>query len=216
MGCEDRRLPVEFVERMRELEQTYLSSDDPIRQSGFLAGPERWREERELILDAVTQDGDLIDVGCANGFLLECLVAWAAERGMRLVPYGVDIGAELIELAKRRIPHHADHFWVGNSWEWRPPRRFRYVYALYDCVPDEFLREYVERLLAHYVSPDGRVMLGAYGSYSRNEPARHLSRDLAEWGFRAAGSSRRGEFPVARVTWIEAAHTRAAAEVDHS
>ena len=209
MPSDSDSLPPEFVERVRELERAYLSTDDPIRQSGFLAGPERWRNERELILDPMDEDGDILDVGCANGYLLECLVGWAAERGIRLVPYGVDIGARLIELAKRRLPQYADHFWVANSWEWHPPRRFRYVYALYDCVPDEFLREYVGRLLSHYVEENGTLIVGAYGSYSRNEPARDLARDLAGWGFRVAGSSVRGKFPVARVVWMTAHCARA-------
>ena len=209
MPSDSDSLPPEFVERMREFESAYLSTDDPIRQSGFLGGPERWQLERELILDAVDEDGDLIDVGCANGYLLECLVRWAGERGLRLVPYGVDIGPKLIELARQRLPQYADHLWVGNAWEWRPSRRFRYVYSLYYCVPDEFLRQYVERLLAHYVEEKGTLILGAYGSYSRNEPARDLARDLAGWGFKVAGSSARGELPAARVVWIRAHCARA-------
>ncbi len=83
MGLDSKPLPREFIEQMRELERSYLASDDPLRQSGFLAGPERWRAERELVLDAVTGDGDLIDVGCANGYLLECLVGWARSRAAR-------------------------------------------------------------------------------------------------------------------------------------
>jgi len=208
MELDDRALPPDFLDEMRELERAYLSTDDPIRQSGFLAGPERWRLERELILDAIMEDGDLLDVGCANGYLLECLLDWAAGRGICLTPYGVDIGPQLIELAKRRLPEYADHFWVANAWEWRPPRRFHYVYALHDCVPDGFLRAYVERLLAHYVSPDGLLIVGAYGSYSRNEPARDLARDLTEWGFLVAGTAARGPLPAARVAWVEAARAR--------
>ncbi len=79
-------LPPDFRARARSLEAAYLESDDPIRQSGFGGGPERWRAERQPILDAVEGDGDLLDIGCANGYLLECLVAWGAERGLALTP----------------------------------------------------------------------------------------------------------------------------------
>jgi SAM-dependent methyltransferase len=127
MGSEDDRLPEEFLQQLREVEQAYLSTDDPILQSGFLAGPDRWCRERRIILEAVAGDGDFLDVGCANGYLLECLLEWAKERGIALTPFGVDQGAGLIELARQRLPDYADHFWVANAWDWRPPRRFRYV-----------------------------------------------------------------------------------------
>jgi len=61
---------------------------------------------------------------------------------------------------------------VVNAWDWRPPRRYRYVYVLWDCVPESYLTEFVRRLLARLVAPGGRlilVRLGAYGSFSRNE-----------------------------------------------
>ena len=65
------------MRRQRALEDAYLRSDDPIRQSGFGGGAERWRAERSPILEAVDGDGDLLDIGCANGYLAECLVEWA-------------------------------------------------------------------------------------------------------------------------------------------
>src|SRR5262245_59123546 len=132
-------LSAAFLERLRALERSYLRETDPVRQSGFGGGHERWRVERELFLDALIEDGDLLDVGCANGFLLECLVAWAQERHLRLTPYGVDFGEALIDCAKRRLPQYASHFWVANAWDWVPPRTFRYVYTIHDCVPEDLL-----------------------------------------------------------------------------
>ena len=129
------RLPAAFLRELEELEEAYLRNSDPIEQSGFYGGPERWRAEREPILDAVESDGDFLDAGCANGYLLECLVAWGRERGFSLIPYGLDQGARLIELARRLRPHLADHFFVGTAWDWSPPPRFRYAYTLLDHVP---------------------------------------------------------------------------------
>jgi SAM-dependent methyltransferase len=204
MCSEGDRLPEEFLQQLREVEQAYLSTDDPIRQSGFLAGPERWRDERSIILEAVEEDGDFLDVGCANGYLLECLLEWAKQRGTAFTPFGVDQGARLIELARRRLPQFADHFWVANAWSWRPPRRFRYVYTLHDCVPERLLAEYVERLLARYVEPGGTLAIGAYGSYSQNLPARDLARELAQAGYDVAGSASRGDLPATRIAWVRA------------
>jgi hypothetical protein len=74
--------PPEFIAHIRGLEAAYLRETDPIRQSGFAGGADRWRSEREPILCAVEGDGDLLDLGCANGFLSECLATWAGERGL--------------------------------------------------------------------------------------------------------------------------------------
>jgi SAM-dependent methyltransferase len=204
MSSEDDRLPEEFLQQLREVEQAYLSTDDPIRQSGFLAGPDRWRRERSIILEAVEGDGDFLDVGCANGYLLECLLAWAKQRGIALTPFGVDQGAGLIELARQRLPDYADHFWVANAWDWRPPRRFRYVYTLHDCVPEQLLEEYVDRLLRRYVDPGGTLAIGAYGSYPQNLPARDLARELADAGYDVAGSASCGDLPATRIAWLRA------------
>jgi 2-polyprenyl-3-methyl-5-hydroxy-6-metoxy-1,4-benzoquinol methylase len=68
-----------------------------MRQSGFSGGAERWRAERESILDPIHSDGEILDIGCANGYLLECLVTWAKDRGINLTPHGLDHGARLID-----------------------------------------------------------------------------------------------------------------------
>jgi hypothetical protein len=197
-------LPVAFLDRLRALEGTYVRETDPVRQSGCGGGPERWRTERELILDAVPDAGDFLDVGCANGYLLECLVQWGHERHVRLTPYGVDCGAQLIALAKQRLPQYVSHFWVANAWEWRPPRTFRYVYSVYDGVPEALLPAYIRRLLTWYVETGGTLIMGAYGSSSKREVARHIATDIAAAGVHVAGSLARGKLPVARVAWIRA------------
>jgi hypothetical protein len=198
------KLAVAFLDRLRALEGSYVRETDPVRQSGFGGGPERWRTERELVLDAVADDGDLLDVGCANGYLLECLVQWGHERHVRLTPYGVDCGAQLIALAQQRLPPYASHVWVANAWAWRPPQTFHYVYSLYDCVPEELLPAYIRRLVTRYVEAGGTLIIGAYGSYAKQEAARDIATDIAAAGFRVAGSSSRGTLPVARVAWIRA------------
>ena len=72
----NRALPRAFLQNLRTLEAAYLKEDDPIRQSGFSGGAQRWRSERGPILEAIDVDGELLDIGCANGYLLECLVRW--------------------------------------------------------------------------------------------------------------------------------------------
>ena len=107
-------------------------------------------------------------------------------------------------LATQRLPQYASHFWVANAWKWMPPRQFRSVDSLYDCVAVELLSEYSRRLLTRYVEPGGPLIMGAYGSSSKQEAARAIAQDVAAAGFRVAGSSSRGALPVARVAWLKA------------
>jgi len=203
MDVDHGPLPEEFLAELKRLEETYLAETDPIRQSGFGGGPQRWLDERGLILDALHGDGDFLDVGCANGYVLECLVGWAAKRQIVLTPYGVDLGAGLIELARKRLSEFADHIWVANAWDRQARRRFRYVYTLYDCVPAGFLDRYVGRLLTRCVKPDGRLIVGADGSRSDGVPASDIARQFAEVGFPVTGSAECGELPVVRIAWID-------------
>jgi hypothetical protein len=39
----------------------------------------------------VNRDGTFLDVGCANGHLMECSVTWLAEPGVSIEPYGLEI-----------------------------------------------------------------------------------------------------------------------------
>ena len=185
------------------LEVSYLEYDDPIKQSGFGGGTERWRIEREPIIDAFYSDGDILDIGCANGYLLECLVKWARERGFRLTPYGIDIGAKLIALAQNRMPEYTENFYIGNAWDWKPPRKFKYVYSLYDCVPVQYLSEYVQELRDQTVEPGGRLIIGTYGSKSRNIPPFDISKFLLEAKFSVIGTSQGGDPPTSKFAWID-------------
>ena len=192
-------LPRPHVEQVAALEASYLESEDPVEQSGFGGGSERWLLEREPILDGIARSGELLDVGCANGHLLDCLCSWGERRGLKLSPYGLDLGARLVESARARLPH--GEFWVGDAWEWNPTRRFENVYLLYDCVPREYLEPQVRRLLERALRPGGRLILGAYGSASRRLVPFDVGRFLAARGFEVLGSTRVGR---ARFAWIEA------------
>ena len=196
-------LPPAFLAHLAVLESTYLRESDPIKQSGFNGGPERWRAERAPILDALPTGGDLLDIGCANGHLLECLLKWGSERAVALTPFGIDCSAGLVALARERLPHFRDHFWVANAWGWTPPRRFQYVYSVFDCVPPTALDAYAEQLIENVVAPGGRLILGAYGSRSRHEPPAPIDVMLTDLSYEVAGSTRAGTPETARFAWID-------------
>ncbi|MEM7244369.1 MAG: class I SAM-dependent methyltransferase [Acidobacteriota bacterium] len=199
----DAPLPAEFLRRARALADAYLSSDDPHRQCGFGGGSSRWRAEREPLLDAIDEDGDFLDLGCANGLLLESVVEWGTHRGVTLTPHGLDLSAELIALARRRLPAHADSLHVGDAWSWSPVRRVRWVYALSDLVPSTHLGELVNRLALEVVAPGGRLILGSYGSRSRGVAPDDLAAQLRELGHDVRGESAGGTGPVTRFAWID-------------
>jgi SAM-dependent methyltransferase len=201
----DRELPADFLAGMHRVARCYLESSDPRLQSGFGGGPERWRAEREPILDAVERSGSLLDVGCANGFLVECLRWWGAARGLGLVPFGLDLSPDLVELARRRLPEFGSNFYVGDAWSWVPPRRFTYVYSLVDVVPPTHLGSCLHRVRREFLEPNGRLIVGSYGSVSRRIPPLDLERILPTYDLRVAGTTSAGPGGVVRFAWVDSA-----------
>lgn len=199
-----RPLPKRFLDRLTQLEMLYLLKADPLMRSGFAGGAERWRREREPILDAVTEDGAILDVGCANGMLLQSLVDWALEQGIQLTPHGVDAGERLITEAREQLAGFAENLHVGNVWDWQPPRRYRYVYMVWDCVPVYFLGATIRRLLREFVAPGGRLILGTYGSRSRRQQPFDLEPFIRSLDLPCAGRSAGGEPRITNFFWIDA------------
>lgn len=202
------RLPQDFVERLWELEAIYLKYDDPLKRCGFGGGPERWKAERGPIIEAIDHDGTFIDVGCANGYLLESLGAWSTlEKRWHIEPYGVDINPGLVVEAMRRWPGIADHFWTANAWDFAPPQKFDFVYSTVHCVPDRFLPSYVARLLDRYVKPGGRLIMGAYGDMLWEKDPPDIAVLLDEYGFPVVGQTKGGKMlrddgPMSRFAWV--------------
>lgn len=154
---------------MRELiEPAYLSASDAQGGSGYTGTPQQWRVARSPIVELMPRSGTFLDVGCANGFLMESVVGWAAERGLAIQPYGVDISEALVDVARLRLPQWADRIWVGNAATWDPPRRFDYVRTGLEYVPDGDRATYLLRLLREFVAPGGRLIVGSM-SYGDDE-----------------------------------------------
>jgi 2-polyprenyl-3-methyl-5-hydroxy-6-metoxy-1,4-benzoquinol methylase len=195
-----------FDSMRRDFARSYLASDSPWRQSGWGSTPERWRVAREVILSAVEHSGTFLDVGCANALLLECLMAWAGERGIAIEPHGIDLVPELIELARKRLPAFAANFATANAFTWKSSRRYDYVHLLLESAPPLRHREYLRRTLDSAVARGGRLIVSNYGSRSKNEAPIDVDRYLASLGFEVAGSAAASEddgFVLTRTAWIE-------------
>jgi 2-polyprenyl-3-methyl-5-hydroxy-6-metoxy-1,4-benzoquinol methylase len=151
-----------FEQNEEVLGDAYLASADPRGPAGKSGDEVSWRWSRELILDALpegTRTAHVLDVGCANGYLMESLQRWAEERGVLVEPYGLDISQRLAALAQRRLPAWADRIEVGNVLEHAPKRRYHLVATALDYVPPARRRESIERLFREHLVPGGRVVL---------------------------------------------------------
>lgn len=174
----------------------YLAAETTQGGSGSSRDAAGWERARSLLADAVSPGQAFLDVGCANGLLMESMSEWAGVE-----PYGVDISPELAELARRRLPHWADRIWVGNAATWVPPQRFDVVRSGLDYVPPPRRPAF----LAHLLSYCDRLVVGVFNE-EREE--RSLEREVTGWGFAVRGrTERRHPHPrlAYRAFWIDAA-----------
>lgn len=167
---------------------SYLGGSNPRAQSGSSRDAAGWEVARRLLLDLVPDDVSLLDVGCANGHLMESLVDWATQAARRLEPYGLDISDELAALARERLPRWTDRIWVGNALVWKPPHRFEVVRTGLDYVPPRSRPRLVERLLSDVVAPGGRLIIGVY---NEERDQRTVEDSLTSWGFSVGGRTER-------------------------
>lgn len=59
------------ADNQRTLEAAYLRGSTPQQGSGFGGDPGEWRQARWHLTEAISGDGTFLDVGCANGLLME-------------------------------------------------------------------------------------------------------------------------------------------------
>lgn len=197
----------EWYERIRDiLEAAYLAANDPQRQSGLSGDAAHW-ERRRVIVEAVDHDGSFLDIGCANGLLMETMAAWAEARGHHIEPYGLDISPKLAALARTRLPRWKDRINVGNAMEWDSPRRFEYVRTELVYVPEPRQPELVDRLLNRVATPGGRLIVCAYRPKGARD-ADPIGEFLRSWGFRVSGEATATDPTdggvATRVVWIDA------------
>lgn len=176
----------------------YLAAETPWEQSGKSGTGEDWEWSRSLVADAIDRPGTFLDVGCANGYLLECLPRWTE---LPVDPYGLEIAPELAALARTRLPGWAERIFVGNALTWDPPRRFTYVRTGLEYVPPSRRAELVRRLLGF----GDRLLVGVFNEH---ESERTTEEDLESWGLAVAGRTARANRHKPgmeyRVLWLDA------------
>lgn len=172
-----------FADVKQALETAYIAASTPWQQSGKNGTFEDWIRLRIANIAPVQRSGTYLDIGCANGYLLECLVAWARLKGIEITPYGLDYSASLTALAQHRLQSYASNIYVGNAWNWIPPQRFDYVRTELDYVPRNYRKQFVERLLTEFITEKGRLIVSQYRSRQDDLFQGWLDQDLAIWRF---------------------------------
>ena len=199
-----------YAQTRRLLEQAYIEAKDPRGESGFRGDDQRRGRARRPIVSAIDRDGTFLDVGCANGVLMQSLAAWAGEDGRRIGPYGLDLIPSLAAPARGRLPQWADRISTGNVMDWEPPFRFDFARTELEYVPRDRRRGMVERLLGRYLAPAGRLILCSYGSSRPHQPkAEPVGEALRAWGYDVAGESEgidTNGAVITRVAWTDAPH----------
>jgi len=162
--------------KVREvLEGSFFHSDD------F----RKWENARSFIAKAIHKDGTILDIGCANGFLLMCLQEWS---GYKLNPYGIDISKRNIGMVRdlfHRIPNHFASFSVTNIafpflgrliWKHslKLPQKFDFIYW---NVWDNWTFEKPNQVapvssLLNMLNVGGRLILGFYDEKRENNLSR--------------------------------------------
>jgi SAM-dependent methyltransferase len=161
MNLESQKLMLAFPNFKALIEGSHVTGGDP---QGLL---EHWTQNRKPIVSAIEKPGTLLDIGCANGFLLACLQLWSEHR---ITPYGIDVDAGSLEMARDLLPEYASHF-LELSLKELPsraslglPTRFDYVYwNVWDGLDfnEPLYQTYAENAFAA-TRDGGRLVLGFY------------------------------------------------------
>jgi SAM-dependent methyltransferase len=165
------------------LEQGYLAAETSWEQSGKSGSFEEWTRLRIPVSECIDASGTFLDIGCANGFLLECLLNWTRRKGIRIEPYGLDYSEKLAALARQRLKSFSKNIFVGNAWSWEPPMRFDYVRTEICYVPMNLAGAFVSRLLSRFLTENGKLLVAQYRSRRENLAGNWIDDHLRALGF---------------------------------
>ena len=128
---------------------------------------ETWKHARAFIASAIHRPGTLLDIGCANGFLLRCLTEWSDHE---LTPFGIDSSAGRAGDTGRFFPSQRDHFArlpVERLGEINSHGLLEQYDFIYWAVWDNYRFDRQDRIdvlkrALENVRDDGRLILGFY------------------------------------------------------
>ena len=100
-------------------------------------------------------------------------------------------------LARERLLHWRDRFFIGDALTWTPPRRFDFVHTMVDLVPPRRRPDWLRRVLREMVAPAGRLIVRNYDG---------IGDQLRSWGLPVAGIAvqQRGARRPQEAAWLDA------------
>ena len=128
---------------------------------------EIWRRARSFIATEIHRPGTVLDIGCANGFLLRCLQEWSDHA---LTPFGIDASAGRARDIARFFPSQHEHFArlpverLGEIDAHGLPGTYDFIYwAVWDNYGFD-RQDRIDLLRRAYenVKDNGRLILGFY------------------------------------------------------
>jgi 2-polyprenyl-3-methyl-5-hydroxy-6-metoxy-1,4-benzoquinol methylase len=182
----DRTMPLtdKWLDNLKkDLEESYLRYPEPWKQAGFMQDENAWIECRKPIADCIDKSGSLLDIGCSNGYLLECLVKWSAEKGLKVLPYGIDLSEKLIAAAKSRLTDYTNNLAVGSGTKWVSPIKYDFVRTELSYVLDESQEQYLNKVFTNFLNPEGKLILTEYRSKKQNAKEPWSTDKIVNWDF---------------------------------
>jgi hypothetical protein len=141
--------------------QRYFNGRTKLQRSCWYDSEILWKAARKIILEPVDKDGAFLDVGCANGVLLRDLCIWAREeKGIKLVPYGIDFLTEAIEESKKIHPRHASNFKVAEMMAFRTCRKFTFIHSE-PYGPRNSIKDFLSKYL-NMLQDEGKLIVSFY------------------------------------------------------
>ena len=145
-----------------------------IRESKSLRSKSQWIETRQFITCSFHHDGTILDIGCANGYLLACFMSWSKYS---LIPYGIEVDPSVWR-ARLLFPEYESNFcqigldkYLQSNDRCGFPLSFDFVYwnvwtnfDLTDARNIDTLHEVIA-----LVKPSGRLVMGLYDSWDSNK-----------------------------------------------
>ncbi|MBL7131302.1 MAG: class I SAM-dependent methyltransferase [Candidatus Omnitrophica bacterium] len=141
---------------------------------------ESWIQQRFFISRAIHKDGTILDIGCANGLLLACLMRWC---NYEIVPFGIDNNEKRIKAAKLFLKLYTNNF-ICLKWQmldrltdYGLPKTFDFVYWSFGSEHKFNSAKEIQQLKMIYnkVARKGRLIVGFYTS-TKGEIARKIAR----------------------------------------
>ncbi len=138
----------------------YLAANNPYAQAGHSGDASTWEVSRGFIAQTLHRSGSFLDVGCANGILMESVQQWGRMKQLAIEPYGLDIVPKFVEVARQRLPQWANRIHSGNIRTWQPSHQgFDFVLIRPEYVPIHRFCELVTHVLNRVLKPNGRLIV---------------------------------------------------------